>query len=273
MSVTTAPRRTAKRFTNTLAFEALARSGYVARGLLYVIIGYLAIRLAEGQGTQPPGQQGALRTIESQPGGRALLVAMAVGLGAYALWRIAEGFVGETPEAGRHSAFERIGAVASGIAYAVFCLLAVDLLRGSSTNSSQGPSKAASGVMGWTGGRELVGAAGVVLLSVAAYQAYYGLSRRFLEDSKAAEMHPAVRKGFTAVGMVGITARAVAFALIGIFILKAAIDYKPREAVGLDGALARLASHSSGTVLLIVVACGLIAFGVYSLADARFRKI
>jgi hypothetical protein len=272
VGVTTAP-RTARRFTSTWGFEALARSGYVARGLLYGIIGYLAIRLAQGQGSQPAGQQGALRTIESQPGGRALLVLMAIGLGGYAIWRIALAFVGETPEAGRHSALERIGALGSGIAYAVFCLLAVDLLRGSSTNASQGPHKAASGVLGWPGGRELVGAAGALLLVVAAYQAYMGLSRRFLKESKTNEMGPTVKKAFTVLGVVGITARAVVFALIGVFILKAAIDYNSREAVGLDGALARLAAHNSGTALLSFVASGLIVFGVYSFLDARFHKI
>ena len=80
-------------------------------------------------------------------------------------------------------------------------------------------------------------------------------------------------RAFTTIGVVGLVARAVAFALIGIFVLKAAIDYSPKDAVGIDGALAKLAQHSYGTTALSIVAAGLIAFGVYSIADARYRKI
>jgi hypothetical protein len=82
-----------------------------------------------------------------------------------------------------------------------------------------------------------------------------------------------VRKTFTALGIVGLLARAIAFALMGLFALKAARDYTPKDAVGLDGALARLLQHGYGTTALIVVGCGLIAFGAYSFADARYRRI
>jgi hypothetical protein len=118
-----------------------------------------------------------------------------------------------------------------------------------------------------------VGAAGLLFIGVAAYQAYLGLSKKFLEYSKTSEMRQRVFKAFKAVGTAGLVARAVAFALIGIFVLKAAIDYSPKQAVGIDGALLRLLQHSYGTAALIVVAIGLMAFGIYSLADARFRKI
>jgi hypothetical protein len=264
----------AREFTATPAFEVAARAGYVARGLIYALIGMLAFRLAEGLGTQPPSQQGALRELAGQSFGHALLVLMAIGLAGYALWRAAQAFVGSTPEAGRHNALDRIAAVGSGIAYGAFCAIAISVLRGSSGGNSTGSArKATAGVLGWPAGREIVGAAGLVLLGIAAYQAYTGLSRKFLEDSKTGLMRPAVRRAFTATGVVGLCARAVAFALMGIFALKAAIDFNPRDAVGLDGALYRLTHRAYGTVALIVVACGLIAFGVYSLVDARFRKI
>jgi hypothetical protein len=118
-----------------------------------------------------------------------------------------------------------------------------------------------------------VGAVGVLFLVVACYQLYMGLSRKFLEDSKVGSMDQPVRKGFTALGVVGLCARAVAFALIGVFVVRAALDYRPSDAVGLDGALQRLTEQSYGPALLLIVALGLIAFGAYSIADARFRKI
>jgi hypothetical protein len=264
---------TARSFTQTRTFEVLARAGYAARGVVYLLIGVLAIRLAQGDGGPRPGQQGALRTIADQPFGKWLLVLTAVGLGGYAIWRLSQAFVGYTPEYGKHSASDRIGALGSGIAYAAFCVLAIDVLRGTAGSSSAKTTSTTAGALQWTGGRELVGAIGLLFIGIAAYQAYLGLSKTFLKYSKTAEMSPAVRSGFTLIGEVGLVARAVAFLLIGLFVLKAAIQYDPKQAVGIDGALARLHQHAYGTPALVVVAIGLVVFGVYSIADARYRKI
>ncbi|HEY3613616.1 MAG TPA: DUF1206 domain-containing protein [Gaiellales bacterium] len=273
MSAHTVP-GSARAFTETPVFAGLARAGYAARGVIYALIGLLALRLAEGSGgTARPSQQGAMQKIAHQPYGHALLIATAIGLGGYALWRFAQAFIGRTPEYGRHSAMDRIGAVGSGVAYAAFCVLAISVLRGTAGNSSAKTKQTTAGVLHWTGGRELVAAAGVLFFAIAVYQAYLGLSRKFLGYSKVAEMSPGVFKAFRTIGTAGLVARAVAFALIGVFVLQAARDYSPSDAVGIDGALVKLQQHAYGTTALIVVAVGLMAFGAYSLADARFRKI
>jgi hypothetical protein len=233
----------------------------------------LAIRLAQGIGAPRPNQQGAMNQIAQQQFGHALLLLTAIGLGGYALWRLMQAFVGHTPEYGEHSKLDRIGAVGSAVAYAAFCALAINVLRGTAGNSSAKTKETTAGVLQWSGGRELVGAVGVLFLGIAAYQAYLGLSEKFLKYSKTGQMTESVRKLFTLLGKVGLVARAVAFGLIGIFVLKAAIDYSPKDAVGIDGALARLTHHAYGTTALVIVAAGLIAFGAYSLADARYRKI
>ena len=116
-------------------------------------------------------------------------------------------------------------------------------------------------------------AAGLLFIGIAIYQAYLGLSKKFLTYSKTGEMSARTRDAFTLIGEVGLVARAVAFFLIGFFVAKAAIDYAPSKAVGIDGALARLTQHAYGGAALIVVAIGLIVFGTYSVADSRFRKI
>lgn len=273
MMATMRAEKTGRAFTETRTFEMLARAGYAARGVIYIIIGVLAIRLAEGVGGPRPSQQGALRTIGHQPFGKAMLIAMAIGLGGYAIWRLFQAFVGQTPEYGRHSAMERIGAAGSGIAYAAFCVLTIEILRGSAGNSSAKTKETTARVLQWPAGREIVGAVGLLFIGIAAYQAYLGLSRTFLKYSKTQAMSPQVENAFTILGVVGLVARAIAFLLIGIFVTKAAVDYAPNKAVGIDGALARLAQHAYGTAALIVVAGGLIVFGLYSLADARFRKI
>ena len=258
--------------TSTGIFEGLARAGYVARGVIYLLIGVLAIQLARGVGGENPDQEGALRLIAGQVFGRVLLVIVAVGLAGYAVWRATQALVGHSPEAGSHSTLDRVGAAGSAAAYAVFCAAAIAILSGSSGGGSQ-PSAATADVLGWPAGRLVVSLAGVVFLVVGGYQAYLGVSRRFLKDSKTMYMTPETLRAFTGIGTVGLLARGVTFSLIGIFFLKAAIEYDPREAVGLDGALQRLTTHSYGTAALAVVASGLIAFGVYSIIDARFRKI
>jgi hypothetical protein len=249
----------------------LARAGLVARGVVYGIIGILALKLAVGEGGKATNQQGALQTISSQSFGELLLVLVAIGLGGYALWRLIRAAVGHGAEQ-QDSASDRIAALASGIAYGILCVTAVKILADSSTGSGT-PKEPAAGVLGWSGGTVLVAIAGAVLIGVAVYQAYKGLARKFLEDAKTGEMSEGVEKGYTALGIFGHVARAVVFALIGYGLIKAALDYNPKEAIGLDGALRNLADASYGPVLLGLVAAGLAGFALYSIVDARYRKV
>jgi hypothetical protein len=249
----------------------LARAGLVARGVVYGIIGILALKLALGDGGKATDQQGALQTIAHQSFGQLLLVLVAVGLGGYALWRLIRAAVGHGAEQ-RDSTFERISALDSGIAYGLLCIAAIGILT-SSGGGSESTKQTTAGILGWTGGTVIVGVAGAILLGVAIYQAYKGLSRKFLEDAKTGEMSPGVKKGYTALGVFGHVARAIIFALIGYGLIKAAIDYDPKQAVGLDGALRELAHASYGPALLGFVAAGLIGFGAYSIVDSRYRKV
>jgi Domain of Unknown Function (DUF1206) len=261
--------------THSTAFEVLTRTGFVARGVIYAIIGGLAIQVAtHTTPSNPTNQRGALETIEKQPLGHWLLIVVAAGLGAYAIWRFVQAYVGHGPEGGGdESAFGRISAAASGCAYLAMCALAVSILLGSSSGSSSSPHKSAAGVLGWPAGQWIVGIAGVIFIGVALFQGYKGVSRKFLEDDKTGEMGPLVKRWITISGVIGHLARMVAFGLIGVFVIKAAVDYAPSKAVGLDGALEKLARESYGTFLLGVVAAGLIAFGIFSIAEARYRRI
>ena len=252
-------------------FEWLARAGFVVRGLIYGIIGILAIKLALGAGGKTTNQQGALETIARQPFGKVLLILVAIGLAGYALWRLLRALLGHGPE-DSDSTFERVAAFASGIVYAGLCAIAVEILLGSG-GSSGNANKTTAGVFGWPAGTWLVGIAGAVLVGVGLYQGYRGLSKDFLKDSKTEQMSPQVRRWIEWIGTFGHLARMVVFCLVGAFLINAAIDYNPNKAVGLDGALAKIADASYGPFLLGIVAAGLIAFGVYSLTDARYRRI
>ena len=249
-----------------------SRAGFVARAVIYGIIGLLAFDLVIGHGGKITNQQGALRTVEQQPFGNILLAALAVGLGGYSLWRLFRAALGHGRE-GADGGIERIGALGSGIVYALICAVAVQILVGSGGSSSKNTKQTASDVFGWPGGRWLIGIAGLVMLGVAVYQFVRGSKKKFLDDAKTEEIPNAIEPTYSLLGTVGHVARAVVFCLVGIFLVKAAYDYKANEAIGLDGALAKLYNGAYGSLLLGAVAVGLIAFGCFSLVEARFRRI
>jgi len=243
----------------------------VARALIYGIIGLLAFELVAGHGGKITDQQGALRTVEQRSFGHVLLAGLAIGLGGYAIWRLFRAFLGHGRE-GADSGIERLGALGSGIVYALMCAVAIQILTGPGTSGGN-TQKTASDVFGWPAGRWLIGAAGLVLAGVAVYQFIRGVRHKFLDDSKTEQMTRAVRTWFTILGTIGHVARAVVFALVAAFLLKAAYDYKANEAIGLDGALAKLHNGAYGSWLLGAVAAGLIAFSCFSLVEARYRRI
>jgi hypothetical protein len=252
-------------------FEWLARAGLVARGAIYAIIGALALEVAFGSGGKTTNQKGALAEIAQQPGGKILLVLMAIGLFGYAFWRLLRAAVGHGPEE-TDDGKERLKGLASGLAYTSLFITCLSILWGSSSSGGS-PDKATGGVLGWPGGQVIVAIAGLVLIGVGLYQGYEGVKKEFLEKSKTEQMNEKTEKAFTALGMAGHLARMVVFALIGYFLTKAAIDFDPDKAVSVDGALAAVAKASYGPVLLGIVAAGMIAFGAYSIADARYRRV
>ena len=213
-------------FVQTPAFEWFSRAGFVARGVVYAIIGILAFKLAIGYGGKLTNQQGALRTLAHQPFGKYLLTLVAVGLAGYSLWRLFRAALGRGPE-GSDEGFDRLAALGSGIAYGAMCALAVEILVGAGPSSNASPKKSAAGVLGWPAGAWLVGLAGAGLIGIALYQGYRGVSQKFFDDSKVEEMSPAVKTWIGRIGTVGHLARMIVFGLVGIFLVKAAVDFDP----------------------------------------------
>jgi hypothetical protein len=236
-------------FVHSAAFEWLSRAGFVARAVVYAIIGILALKLALGQGGKLASQEGALRTLAHQPFGKYLLTLVAIGLGGYSLWRLVRAAIGHGPE-GSDKGFDRLAALGSGLAYGAMCAIAVEILLGAASGSSADPRKPTAGILGWPAGTWLVGLAGAGMIGVALYQGYRGITKKFFDDSKVEEMGPRVKEWIGRLGMVGHLARMVVFGLVGVFLVKAAIDYNPNKAVGLDGALAKLADNALGPFVL-----------------------
>ena len=258
------------------AYRWLVRTGFVARAVTYGVIGGLTVSLALGAGTDgaAPSQQGALALLGRSVLGRAALVVIAAGLLGYTVWKLDQAWHGHGPEGGGDpETFDRVSNLGGAIVYAAFCAVAVRALLGSAGNGSSQPRHTAAGVLGWTGGPVLVGAAGVALLAISAYQAYDGVSGHFAREAKQEEMDARERRTYLLLGRIGLTSRALVFALVGWFVLRTAIDFNPRKAVGLDGALGRLHGTAYGPWLVGLAALGLLTFSVYSLLEARFRRL
>jgi hypothetical protein len=267
------PQGTARELTHSTAYEAFARTGLVARGVVFGVIGVLALKVALGAGGKATNQQGALQTIAREPFGRVLLVIVAIGLAGYAFWRLVSAALGPRDDAD-HGAHERVAALASGIVYAALCFTAVKILFGAhASGGASSPKHATAGVLGWPGGPAFVTIAGVILIGVGLFQGYQGIGRKFCEEANTDEMGTAVRRTYMGLGVFGYLARMVVFLLVGYGVIKAALDYNPRSAIGLDGALQKLAHSSDGPLLLGIVAAGLIGFALYCVADARYRRL
>lgn len=257
---------------HSTAFSLFARAGFLARGLVYVLIGALAVGLAAGLGGKATNQQGALQTVARQPFGHVLLVAIAVGLAGYSLWRLFRAALGWGPESGNDKPIDRVAAFGSGVFYGVLAFAAVELLVGGHSSGGSLPKETA-GIFGWPGGRWIILGAGVVMLVVGAFQGYRAVTAEFLEDAKTGEMSDGTQHAYSTVAVIGHLARMVVFGLVGLFLAVAAIQYDPKKAVGLGGVLGRLLNQPGGNALMGLVAAGLVAFGLYSAADARYHRL
>jgi hypothetical protein len=263
------PRRQAKRLVRSDGFEWLAGAGLIARGAVYCLMGLLALGLALGIGGKTTSQTGALKTIGEQPLGKLILILVAAGLASYSLWRLMRAAVGHGKDRD-DSPMERVAGLVSGIAYGALAITAVTIIAGSS--SSQGASQATGGVLGWTGGTLIVAAVGLIVMGVGAEQIYRGATAKFLDDVKRREADENAEHLLKLTGVFGFVARGVVFGLVGFFLLKAAVDFKPQAAITVDGALSKVANASYGPLLLGIVAAGLVAFGVFSITQARYGK-
>lgn len=272
-----AARREVLTLERSRPFSWLVRAGFAARSLTYGLIGGIAMALAAGAGGAPaaPNQQGALALVAQAPLGKAALGVAAAGLLAYALWKLGQAVLGRGPEGGGGGPdlWHRASNLGGSLAYFAFFAVAVNAIGGSSGGGSSEPRKAAAGVLGWPGGPGIIGAAGVALLAISAYQAYDAVSGGFAHESKTGRMGQAERSAFVWLGRIGLIARSLVFALVGYFVLRTAIDFHAGDAVGVDGALAQVHREPFGPWLLGLVAAGLLTFAVFSLFEARYRRL
>lgn len=262
-------------------FVKVARVGWAAKGVVYLLTGLLAFTVAAnpfgGGGTEgQAAPSGAVATIAEQPFGEILLWVLAAGLFLYAAWRLLTVFL--PADLDLHAVLRRIGYTVSAAVYVALGLAAVSLARrpGSSSGGGSQDSRVTeitTSVMEWTGGRWLVGVAGVVVVGIGIYFAWKGVSGSFEKQLEHRRVGPLSWNALRNMGRAGWLGRAVMMALIGVFVTRAAIQFDPNEAQGLDDSLRRVADDPFGTVLVVVVALGLTLYGAFCIVSTPVRKL
>jgi Domain of Unknown Function (DUF1206) len=277
MTVTRAG-RTARRAGRDAAssrwLQWLARGGLVARGVIYVLIGVLAVQIAFGSGGKRADTSGALHAVAKHPGGIVVLWLLAVGFAGLAIWRLAEVVYGQGGPAGR-TAGKRLGSLARAVLYAFICGSVVSFILGTGgkTSGNTQSKDVTARLMAHGGGRWLVALVGIGIAAAGVALAVHGLRQKFTKHLHMAQMSRRTAKVVKILGVVGYVARGVVFCVAGAFLVDAAVSFNAQKAQGIDGSLLKLATTPLGPGLLVAVALGLVVFGIYSGCEARWRQV
>jgi hypothetical protein len=271
--------RTARNVASSRWMTLLARLGYGAKGVVYLIIGWLAVQVAIGAGGKTTDQRGALQTIHAQPFGRFLLALLIVGLIGFAIWCFLQAwFDTEGKGSDLKGIIGRLGYAVTGVSYFILAFGAFQLVTrtgsGSATKSSTASTQDVTAqLLSHSWGVVVVVLLGLIIIGVACYMFTKAYTAKFQRRLLLTGLSAQFRKGVIFLGRFGYAALGVVFSIIGIFLVIAAVQHNPHEAKGLDTALATLAHEPFGQVLLGIVALGLVAYGVYSFFEARYRRV
>lgn len=266
--------RELRRAADSPAMHGLARAGLAASGVIYLLIGGLAVRVALGRGGRAD-RSGALEAVARTPGGKGVLWLLAAGFAGLALWRFAEALYGQ-PTSGGGKPGMRLAALFRGLLYVAFCVTTIAFVTGagggasSDTESKDLTGKAMHAV---PGGRWIVTLVGVGFVVGGIIVIVQALKRRFMGVLDTAAMGPRTRRTVGAVGVVGRLARGTVFAAVGGFLAYSGLTFDPQKAQGVDGTLREFANTPVGPWLLVVVALGLVTFGLYAFCEARWHRL
>lgn len=259
--------------------ERLGRGALVTQGILYLVVGVLAVQVANGDADAKASQRGAIESIAHQSHGRILLVVLLVGLVAHALWRLALAVRGEEgPDEDSKSVAKRVANVGRSLVYVSFSVLAARIVLSDGGNGGGGggggkqEQESTATVLSWTGGSWLVVGAGVVGLGVGVWNVRKVFTRSYMEDLDVSRLDRRARRGVEVLGAAGYAARGFAFALVGWFLIDAGRQRDPGETRSLDAALRELTTASYGPTLLLLLAVGLVLFGAFRILDGLLRR-
>ncbi|WP_420081983.1 DUF1206 domain-containing protein [Streptomyces sp. JL4002] len=256
------------------AREITARCGLATRGVLYVLIGTLALRVAFGDpGAQEADRQGALQELAGTPFGGALIWAVGLGFVCMMLWRLSEALTGAAgPDGGKPT--KRLAAAGRTVFYATVAYSVLTFAAGGGGSSGDAQSRDVTAkALDLPAGQFLVGAAGIGIAVAGVVIGVQAARRTFRKHLSMGGVPQHWRKGVEFLGVAGGLARGAVFAAAGAFVLYAAVRYDPAQSKGIDDTLRSFTGTAAGPWLLVAVALGLALFGVFSWALARWREV
>ena len=263
----------AERATDSASLELLARVGLIAYGVVHLLIGWLALRIAwNGSSGRSADASGALKTLAAQPFGKALLWLIVIGLAALALWQASTAIWGHRNRDAAQRTRKRVTSTARVVIYAALAYSAAAVARGAGASSSQSQKQATAGVLDWPGGRVIVVVAGLLVIGVGVAHIVKALKQSFLDDLDTSSMSAKSRKAVVRLGSGGYLAKGVALGVVGGLLTYATVTYD-RQRTGLDGAMQTIVEQPFGKFLLTAVAAGFLAFGLFSFVQSRYRQM
>ena len=264
-------KRTARQASRSPAALFLARVGLTARGVIYILVGAVAVLVALGRSSREADQQGALHLLAGQSYGMVALWLLAIGFAGYALWRLSEAAFGVTGD--RPGAGPRLKSLARAVIYAGLSYLTFTVISGTDRSQRRRQQDVTATAMQHTAGRVLVGVVGLVIVICGIVLVIEGVRKKFMKYLRTGQMSPRMRQVVKVLGITGTIARGLVFALAGVLVVVAAVTHKASESGGIDKALQTLRNQPFGEFLTLAAALGLVIFGVYGLCEARWRKV
>ena len=257
--------------TDSRGFVLAARAGYVAAGLLHVMIGVIALRVATG-GSGSADQSGAVAALAGSPGGTVLLWACFLGCAALAVFLFSEIFFGATQRSDRDRLKHRVKMGGQAVVYGAIGAVFGTYALGGTSDSSGSTQSLSARLMAHPAGTVLLIAVGLGLVVAGAFFVHRGVTRSFRENLKRLPPGTAGRAVLW-LGTAGYAAKGVALAVLGVLVVVATVRSDPEQSSGLDGALKALQEQPFGAWILGAVALGLICYGVFMVVRARYQRM
>lgn len=249
-----------------------SRAGFVMTGLIHIMLGWIAVRVATGGGGESADDSGAIGAFAEAPGGRILLWIGGIAMIALALYLfLSAWFRARLESEAKDKVKEAVKNAGKGVVYAALAVTSLRFAMGGSSDNASSTSETTATVMSNPGGRIAIVVVGLVVMGIGGYHVFSGITRKF--EKELSVPGGSTGSAVTYTGMAGYIAKGIALLSVGALFGWAAIAADPDKATGMDGALKALTDLPAGTVLLILVGAGLALFGVFTILKAKYVRL